>query len=349
MPAAIEETAMKRTGRTWVILLAMLLVPIAWPAQADDFYRGKTIDVIVASAPAGGYDLYARLLGRHMGKYLPGNPTFVVQNMPGAGGVRAAQFLSNVARKDGTVIGVITREAPLIPLLEPDKGVQFNAAAFNWIGSPQQEIGLLIVNARAPAQTLDELKQKPITVSATGPGTAPSVFPRILNDVLGTRFKVIDGYAGSQEALFAVEKGEVDGHVSGGSSSGFRARIDPWIAKGQARILMQMGFRKTDAYAQAPLALDLVADGDDRRLLELVFSPQLMGRPFVAPPGLPPEHVALLQAAFDRTMRDPEFLAEAQKQQLEINPVGGAEIGRLIERVYGMPSGLIERARRAMK
>ena len=235
---------MKARNHISIISSALLLIGAASSARADDFYRGKTIDVIVASAPAGGYDLYARLLARHMGKYLPGNPTFVVQNMPGAGGVRATQFLFNVARKDGTVIGVIAREAPLIPLLEPEKAIGFNATEFNWIGSPQQELGLLIVNSKSPAQTLQELQEKAIAVSATGPGTAPSVFPRILNDVLGTKFKVVDGYAGSQDALLAVEREEVDGHVSGGSSSGFRARIEPWLERGQAKILMQLGFRK---------------------------------------------------------------------------------------------------------
>src|SRR5262245_30724479 len=197
---------MKPISFALMIWAGVLFIGPASPAQTDDFYRGKSIEVIVASAPAGGYDLYARLLARHMGRHLPGNPSFIVQNMPGAGGVRATQFLFNVARRAGTVIGVISREAPLIPLLEPDKAVGFSAAEFNWIGSPQQELGLLIVNARSPAQTLQELRQKAITVSATGRGTAPSVFPRILNDVLGMKFKVVDGYAGSQEALFAVEK-----------------------------------------------------------------------------------------------------------------------------------------------
>jgi tripartite-type tricarboxylate transporter receptor subunit TctC len=349
MPAANRETTMKTVNCTWIISSALLAIGAASSAQADEFYRGKSIDVIVASAPGGGYDLYARLLARYMGRYLPGNPTFVVQDMPGAGGVRATQFLFNVARRDGTVIGIIAREAPLIPLLEPDKGAQFNAAEFNWIGSPQQELGLLIVNSRSPAQTLQELKEKAIAVSATGPGTAPSVFPRVLNNVFGTKFKVVDGYAGSQEALLAVEKGEVDGHVSGGSSSGFRARIDPWIEKGQAKVLMQLGFRKDAAYAQAPLALDLVQNADDRQLLELVFSPQLIGRPFLAPPGLPQERVALLQASFDQTMHDTEFLAEAQKLQMEVNPVRGDDIKKLLQRVYAMPAGLIERAKKVVK
>jgi tripartite-type tricarboxylate transporter receptor subunit TctC len=349
MPGVNSETMMKTGNCISVIWSALLLIGAASSVRADDFYRSKSIDVVVASAPAGGYDLYARLLARHMGKYLPGNPAFVVQNMPGAGGVRATQFLSNVARRDGTVIGVIGREAPLIPVLEPDKTVSFDAAEFGWIGSPQQELGLLIVNSRSPAQTLRELQEKAIAVSSTGRGTAPSVFPRILNDVLGMKFKIVDGYAGSQDALLAVERGEVDGHVSGGSSSGFRARIDPWLEKGRAKVLLQLGFHKDPAYPQAPLVLDLVQNADDRQLLELVFSPQMIGRPFVAPPGLPHDRLELLQSAFDRTMQDDEFLAEAQKLQMEVNPVSGNDIKTLLRRVYAMPAGLIERAKRVVK
>jgi tripartite-type tricarboxylate transporter receptor subunit TctC len=266
------------------------------------------------------------------------------------GSIRAANYLFNVARKDGTAIGVITREAPLIPLLEPSRaGYQFKTEEFNWIGSPQQELGLLIVNTKSPAQSIDELKLKQVAVSGTGPGSAPSVFPHVLNDVLGTKFKVVEGYPGSQEALLAVENGEVDGHVSGGSSALLRARINPWLANGQAKILMQLGFTKDPAYPQAPLVFDLVQREQDRQLFELIFTPQLIGRPFLAPPGLPLDRVALLRAGFDRTMKDAEFLAEAQKAQMDINPVDGGDIDKLLRRVFALPSDLLERARAAVK
>jgi len=328
----------------------MLLAAAADPAPAQDFYRGKTIDIIVATSPAGGYDQYARLLARHMGKHIPGNPNFVVQNMPGAGGIRAANYLFNVARKDGTVIAIINRETPLIPLLEPGRaGYQFKSDEFNWIGSPQQEMGLLILNAKSPAQSLAELKVKPVAVSGTGPGTAPSVYPLVLNDVLGTKFKVVEGYPGSQEALLAVENGEVDGHVSGGSSAAFRGRINPWVAKGQAKVLMQLGFTKDGAYASAPLVFELVQSEKDRQLFELMFTPQVIGRPFLAPPALPPDRIATLRSAFDKTMKDDEFLAEARKAQMDVNPVSGEDIHKLLARVFALPSDLIDRARTIVK
>jgi tripartite-type tricarboxylate transporter receptor subunit TctC len=328
----------------------MLLAVATAPAKAQDFYRGKSIDIIVATSPAGGYDQYARLLARHMGKHIPGNPSFVVQNMPGAGGVRAANYLYNVARKDGTVFAIINRETALIPLLEPGRsGYQFKTQDFNWIGSPQQELGLLILSAKSPAQTLAELKQKTVAVSGTGPGTAPSVYPLVLNEVLGTKFKVVEGYPGSQEALLAVENGEVDGHVSGGSSAAFRGRINPWLAKGQAKVIMQLGFTKDDAYSSAPLVFDLVQTERDRQLFELMFTPQLIGRPFLAPPGLPADRVTTLRAAFDQTMKDAEFLAEARKAQMDINPVSGEDIHKLLARVFALPADLVERARAIVK
>jgi tripartite-type tricarboxylate transporter receptor subunit TctC len=320
------------------------------PAAAQDFYRGKTIDIIVSTSPAGGYDSYARLVARHMGKHIPGNPSFVVQNMPGAGGLRAANYLFNVARKDGTAMAVVTREAPLVPLLEPGRaGYQFKTNEFNWIGSPQQELGLLIVNTKSPAQSIDALKAHTVNVSGTGTGSAPSVFPLVLNEVMGTKFKVVEGYPGSQEALLAVENGEVDGHVSGGSSAAFRARINPWLTGGTAKVLMQLGMTKDQTYAAAPLVFELVRDERDRQLFELVFTPQVIGRPFVAPPGLPAERVKLLRQGFDRTMKDAEFLAEAQKAQMDVNPVSGEDIHQLLQKVFALPSDLIERARAVVK
>lgn len=329
---------------------ALAFAPLfAGVGAASDFYAGKTIEVIVAVSAGGGYDTYARLLTRHMGRHIPGAPVFVVQNMPGAGGIRAANHLFNIAARDGTVIGTITRELPLLPLLEPgNAGPRFEARKFNWIGSPQQETGLFILSARA-GTSLDDLPKREVPVSGTGPGSAPSVFPRVLADAFGWRFKVIEGYPGSQEALQALETGEVDGHLSGGSSAAFRARIAPWIRSGQAKVVLQMGFRKDEAFPEAPLALERAPTPEHRSLLELVLTPQLMGRPFLAPPGVPADRVAALRTGFDATMSDPSFLDEAKRLNMDIQPVSGAEIAQVLERVYASPPALLERARGIMK
>ena len=329
---------------------ALAAAPLTAWAQGGDFYAGKTIEVIVAVSPGGGYDSYARLLARHMGRFIPGNPNFVVQNMPGAGGVRAANHLYHLASKDGVAIGMITRELPLLPLLEPtNTAPRFDARRFGWIGSPQQETGLFVLHGRSGVRGLSELATKEIPVSSTGAGTAPSVFPRVLSDVFGWRFKIIEGYPGSQEALQAIETGEADGHLSGGSSAAFRARIQPWVDAKQANVMLQMGFRKDEGFPAAPLALDLATRETDRQLLELVLTPQLMGRPLLAPPGIPAERLELLRKAFDMAMKDGQLLAEAQKQGLEIQPVEGVEISRVLDKVYGASPELIARAQKILK
>ena len=341
---------MKRSLRCLAAMVALMTMSASAFAQVGGFYAGKTIEIIVSVSPGGGYDSYARLLARHMGRFIPGNPNFVVQNMPGAGGVRAANHLYNIASKEGLVIGMITRELPLLPLLEPNNtGPRFDARRFGWIGSPQQETGLFVLHARAGINKLGDLTTKEVPVSSTGVGTAPSVYPRVLSDVFGWRFKIIEGYPGSQEALQGIETGDVDGHLSGGSSAAFRARIQPWVAARQANVMLQMGFRKDPAFSAAPLAFELATRETDRQLLELVLTPQLMGRPLVAPPGLPAERLEMLRTAFNMAMKDDQVLAEAQKQALEIQPVEGAEISAVLDKVYGSSPELIARAQKILQ
>jgi tripartite-type tricarboxylate transporter receptor subunit TctC len=312
-------------------------------AHAAEGPNVKNVEMIVANTAGGGYDQYARVVARHMGRHLPGKPILVVRNMPGAGGVRAANHLANIAPRDGSVIALFTREVALAPLLAPSPSAyQFKAEDFNWIGSPQQDLGLMIVNSKSRAQTLDEMKRTQTIMSGTGPGSGPTTFPLVLNDVLGTKLKVVAGYPGSQEALLAVENGEVDGHVSGGSSAAFRARVDPMVERGSLKVLLQLGMTKDPAYL-APLALDVVTDPRDRQLLELVFTPQYLGRPIAAPPGVPAAIVDALRRAFQETMRDPEFVAEAGAQKLDLNPVTGQQIAEVLQRVYALPEAMIGR------
>ncbi len=326
--------------------VGLSISPVLLSAQsslASDVFPAKSVEMIVANTAGGGYDQYARLVARHFGQNLPGRPSVIVRNMPGAGGVRAANYLFNIPARDGSVIALFTREAALAPLLLPSQGAyQFKAEEFNWIGSPQQDLGLLLVTTKA-ASNLEQAKQRQLVMSGTGAGSGPTTFPILLNQVLGTRFKVVAGYPGSQEALMAVENGEADGHVSGGSSAAFRARIDPLIDKGQLQVLMQLGMSRDPAYS-APLALDLVKEARDRQLLELAFTPQYLGRPIAAPPGVPPQIVATLRRAFEQTMQDPNFLSEARAQKLDLNPVTGTQIEDILKRVYAMPPELIARA-----
>jgi tripartite-type tricarboxylate transporter receptor subunit TctC len=317
------------------------------PAHAEtveQFYSGKQVKFVVGSAGGGGYEVYSRLLLPYLSRHLPGHPTFVMQEMPGAGGMVAANYLYNIARRDGSEIGMVGRGTGIEPLLDPkDKAPRYVATRLNWIGTPQQEVGLVLMRLPSPIARMEDLKTHELIVSGTTSAAAPSYYPRLMNKVLGTRFKVVDGYKSSQEALLALERGEVDGHCSGSSSAPLRARIEPWVAGGKVKILAQIGREKDPDYPDVPLILDLAGNAADRQVMELALTQQVMAWPVVAPPGVPPERVTALRDAFDAAMRDPELLAEAMRQKLIINPVSGENIASLLERMYALPRDLLER------
>jgi tripartite-type tricarboxylate transporter receptor subunit TctC len=332
---------------------ACLAVAGTMPADAQsvaEFYRGKRLTIITSASVGGGYDQYARLLAKHLSRHIPGEPAIIVQNMVGAEGLRAANFLYNVAPQDGNIIGGLSRNTGLARFYDfNNAAIQFDVRKFHWLGSPQQEIGLFILSARSAAGSIDELKRREITISSTARNSPSSIYSRILNATVGTRLKPIEGYEGSQACLMAVERGEVDAHVSGGSSAPFRARIGPWLARGEAKVIMQMGMARDAAFAEVPTALEVVSAPADRQLFEIAFTEQVMGRPFVLPPGVPRDRVTALRAAFDATMKDPVFLDDARLQHAEIDPVGGEAINALLERVYAAPPEAAARIRELVK
>jgi tripartite-type tricarboxylate transporter receptor subunit TctC len=324
--------------------LGAAAVAAARAETVEQFYAGKQVKFVVGSAGGGGYEVYSRLLLPYLTRHLPGHPLFVMQEMPGAGGMVAANYLYSIARQDGSEIGMVGRGTGIEPLLDPkDKALRYVATRFNWIGTPQQEVGLVLMRLPSPIERMEGLKTHELIVSGTTSAAAPSYYPRLMNKVLGTRFKVVDGYKSSQEALLALERGEVDGHCSGSSSAPLRARIAPWIESGKVKILAQIGREKDPDYPDVPLTLDLAANAADRQVMEVALTQQVMAWPVVAPPGVPPERVKALRDAFDATMKDPEFLAEAMRQKLIINPVGGDKISALLDRMYALPKDLLDR------
>jgi tripartite-type tricarboxylate transporter receptor subunit TctC len=335
-----------------IIACWALLLPTA-PAQAQtvvDFYRGKQITLVTSASVGGGYDQYARLLARHMQRHIPGEPAIIVQNMVGAEGLRAANYLYNVAAQDGTVIGGLSRNTGLARFYDfNNAGIQFDARKFHWLGSPQQEIGLFILSTKSDLSGLADLKTRDVTISSTAHNSPSTVYSRILNATIGTRLKPIEGYDGSQACLMAVERGEVDAHVSGGSSAPFRARIMPWLAKGDAKVIMQMGMKRDPEFPDVPTAIEVESAAADKQMFEIAFAEQVMGRPFVLPPGVPLDRVAALRAAFNATMQDPQFLDDAKLQKAEIDPVGGEAINALLDRVYAAPPDLVARIRELIK
>jgi tripartite-type tricarboxylate transporter receptor subunit TctC len=329
---------------------ALLPAALAQAQTAADFYRGKQITLVTSASVGGGYDQYARLLARHMQRHIPGEPAIIVQNMVGAEGLRAANYLYNVASQDGTVIGGLSRNTGLARFYDfNNAGIQFDARKFNWLGSPQQEIGLFILSTRSGLSSLADLKAREVTISSTAHNSPSTVYSRILNATIGTRLKPIEGYDGSQACLMAVERGEVDAHVSGGSSAPFRARIMPWLAKGDAKVIMQMGMKRDPEFPDVPTAIEVESAPADKQMFEIAFAEQVMGRPFVLPPSVPADRIAALRAAFNATMKDPQFLDDAKLQKAEIDPVGGEAINALLDRVYAAPPDLIARIRELIK
>lgn len=334
------------------ILVAGLIVAAAAaaPAQpAAEFYKGKRLTLITSASVGGGYDQYARLLAKHLPRFIPGNPAIVVQNMVGAEGIRAANFLYNVAAQDGTVIGGLSRNNGLAKFYNVNNAaVQFDARKFHWLGSPQQEIGLFVLRTQKGAKSIEDLKKVAVVVSSTTRGSPTSIYPRMLNALYGTKIKVVEGYPGSQDALLAVERNEVDGHVSGGSSAAFRKRIAPWL-KSNAKVILQMGMTRDAEFRDIPTAIEIMPTAEGKQLFEIAFAEQVMGRPFVLPPGVPADRVQVLRAAFDAVAKDKALLDDAKSQRMAINPVSGAAINALLDRVYSAPPALAARLRELAK
>jgi tripartite-type tricarboxylate transporter receptor subunit TctC len=340
---------MNRILRALTAGLALAALPAAAQAQtAEDFYRGKReLTIIAGSQVGGGYDQYSRLVGRHMTKYIPGNPTFIVQNLVGGGGIRAANYLYNVAAKDGTVFGLVDRGMPTAPLLYGDKSqARFDALKFSWIGSTMHETGMGVLSARSVVKTIEDAKTHEIFFGTTGPETDPAMFARLVNELLGTRIKSIHGYKGQPEEFQSVEKGELDGLFMSGWSGPGRALVRDNIGRGTMRLLVQMAPKRDAMHADTPTILELVTAPQDKAIVQLVLDRMTLGRPFIAPPGVPADRVTLLRDAFRKAVEDPELRAEAAKLKLAIDPTWGAEAEDVIKRLYATPKAVIDRARR---
>jgi tripartite-type tricarboxylate transporter receptor subunit TctC len=336
-----------------ILLCACFVALAAADARAQsvaDFYRGKQITLVTSASVGGGYDQYARLLAKHMPRHIPGDPAIIVENMVGAEGLRAANYIYNVAAQDGTVIGGLSRNTGLARFYDfNNAGIQFDARKFHWLGSPEQEVGLFILSTKTGLRTIDDLKTRAVTVSSTAANSPTTIYSRILNATLGTKLKPVTGYPGSQECLLALDRGEVEAHISGGSSAPFRAHVMPWLQKGEARIVMVMGMKRDAAFPDVPTAIEVERNSADKQLFEIAFAEQVMGRPFVLPPGMPGDRVAALRAAFDATMTDPEFLADAKAQNAHVDPVGGEAINALLDRVYSAPPDVVARIRQLIR
>jgi tripartite-type tricarboxylate transporter receptor subunit TctC len=329
---------------------AALLAAAATAAQAEpveDFYRGKTIELLIGGAAGGGYDLAGRTVANHLGRHIPGNPGFVVKNLPGATSLIMTNQLYNGARRDGTVIGMPLSNIPLEPrlkLISPDgANLRFDIERFGWIGTPVQEPQVTWVWHTAPARNIDELRTNPIRMGATTSSADNYVLPTLVNRLLGTKMQVVTGYIGQNEINLAVERGEVQGNNTG--LSNITVNRADWLRDGKVRILLQFGAERLPVLPDVPTAIELATADEDRALLRFYAVKFPMARPLAAPPEVPAERLAALRAAFDATMKDPKYIEDAQRIGLDVNPLGGEEIAAQIRQVQATPESVVARLR----
>ncbi len=328
-----------------VSLGAALLLALSMPSHAQspaEFYKGKNVELYIGYSVGGGYDLYARMLARHMGKHMPGNPTIIPKNMEGAGSLRLANWLYNVGAKDGTVFGMIGRGTGFDPLLG-HKGAQFDATRFTWIGSANNEVSVCVAWHTSEIRNFDDLLKKELTVGGTGAAADTDQFPRIINGMLGTKMKIVTGYPGGNDVGLAMERGEVNGRC-GWSWSSVKSTHQTWLRDKKINILVQLALEKHPDLPDVPLVTELAKTDEQRQVLKLIFARQVMGRPFLAPPGIPQDRVEALRKAFMDALNDKNLLAEADKAQLEINPVAGDRIQDLVKEVYQTPKEVAGKA-----
>lgn len=317
-------------------------------AGAQDFYQGKTLRIIVGSSTGGGYDSYARLIARHIGPYIPGNPNSIVVNMPGGDGTIAANHLFNIAEKDGTVIGVLNRYVVLMKLLGSEQA-KFNPEEFGWIGSTasysaSDNAYLFVVRSALPHKNIADLRNPAMPLHV---GTSGTDVPAILKEALGLNIKLVSGYRGSDDLELAFNRGELDAHTT--AWSGIQSRHADWLKTNYIRPLIQVGrITRSTALPDVPTARELAQSSDDKALIEFVELPMEMARPFAAPPNVPKDRLELLKAAFTKTMADPQYQADGKKQKLELTPKTGAEITALVQSLAKISPAVIERYRKAL-
>ena len=332
------------------ILIAALTSPlIVAPAAADpieDFYRGKQIRIYIRASPGGNYDIYSRVLARHITRFIPGNPTVLPVNMPGGGGLVALNYVANAAPKDGTVLSMITQSFPMDQALGLDKNLKVDMRSLNWIGNMSNTNEFIFTPKASPTKTLEDAQQRETLIAATGMGSIVTQLAATYNNMLGTRFKIIYGYPSGPEMTLAMERGEVEGRstsnpqVLGASKEEVAAKYN---------FLIQVGMRKIPNYEEVPLLRELASNPEQQAIFDFLSKAVVIARPIVSNPGVPPERIAALRRAFDATLADPAFLEDAGKQNLEIGARGGEELQKIVADLIDTPAAVTERVARAIQ
>ncbi len=325
-----------------MIVLATAFSGAITSARAEDYFKGKTIHVIAGTPPGGGYDTYARLVAHHLGDFIAGKPTIIVSNMPGASGTKAASYLYSIAPKDGTVLATFNKSMPLYQALGQN-GITFKAEQMSWIGNVSQTADIVAVWHTTGIRTIADAKRREVIMGADSSGTM-TAYPALLNAMLGTRFRIVTGYAGGPAVDHAMEQGEVEGRGSNPWTS-WKATRPGWVRDGLITPLVQVGLRKEPDLPNVPLLTDLAETDEQRAMFTLVSAPAAIERPFAGPPGMALEALDLLRHAFDRMVRDPAFLAEAAQLDLDVDPHSGADTARIVADIVGTPPAVVRKVR----
>ena len=324
------------------VIISVMGAASAQAQSVEAFYKGRTIEMLVGSEVGSGYDAYARLVANHYGKHIPGRPNFIVKQMVGAGGIIATNHLARIAPKDGSVIAQVQNTVPFQPLVTPG-GEQFDATKLSYIGSANSEVALAFTWHASPTKTMADLRQRE-TIMAGVIGSISANYAYALGDFTGAKIKLITGYAGAGQSMLALERGEIEGYPALFWST-FKTTKPEWLAQKKVNLLVQLALKKHPELPDVPLIFDFLDKPEDRAAAELLLAPQLAGRPFMAPPGLPADRLKALQVAFAEMMRDPDFTAEAAKRNMEVQHVSGEEIAEVVKRAYASSPEVIKRVR----
>jgi tripartite-type tricarboxylate transporter receptor subunit TctC len=330
-----------------ISLAAALLAPMPATAQAD-FYKGKTIDLVISTGVGGGLDANARVVARHLANHIAGNPTIVPRNMPGAGHIRAANFVFSQAPKDGTVIATFIPVFVMAQVLDRSKGIQFNPANFNWLASTSSSNSTVYTWHTSGVKSVADATKREVLMGGTGAGSYTIIYPTIMNSVIGTRFKLVTGYQSTAEIGLAMERGEVAGRA-GNNFNSLKAENAEWLRTGKITLITQVGLERDPEYPDLPLLTDLAKSDEDRQVLKLFSTDVVIGRPFVTSPGVPAERVALLRKAFDEMMMDPAYLDDSKKAALDVTPVAGAKVQTVVADLVHTPADIVAKAKLAME
>ncbi len=327
-------------------LAALVFAAPAMAQPVEDFYKRNPLTIVVGSDVTGDYDAAARLLSRHLGRHVPGNPSVVIQNMPGASGIKAANWLYAVAPKDGSVIGTFNKSMPFYEVTAT-ANANYRSNLFNWIGSSTWSNNLVVVTARTGVKTIEDAKQRVITMGSIGAGGTMSTYPLMLNNTIGTRFKLVQGYAGGQMVDLAMERGEVDGRGSY-TWADLKARRADWLKQGKLNVLVQFGLEREHDLPDAPVPAELARDDRERAAFSFISADIAVGKPFVLPPGVPRDRIDALRKAFDETMRDPAYLADARSVEAEVKPTSGEKLRAVVAAIIATPPDILDLSRRLM-